>query len=70
MMKILRLPHVIALTGLSRSTLYLYMQKQQFPNQVKLGPRAIGWVEDEVVEWMRARIEIRNADTKIKSLFY
>ena len=64
-MKILRLPHVLELTGLSRSTLYLYMQKQEFPPQVKLGARAIGWVEDEVIAWIGKRVEIRNTDTKI-----
>ena len=63
-MKILRLRQVIDLTGLSRSTLYLYMQNQQFPIQVRLGPKIVGWVEDEVIDWIRGRIQFRNTDTK------
>ena len=59
-MKILRLKQVLELTGLSRSTLYLYIQKQQFPSQVRLGEKIVGWVEDEVIDWIRGRIQFRN----------
>jgi len=64
MMKILRLRQVLELTGLSRSTLYLYMQNRQFPIQVRLGAKIVGWVEDEVIDWIRGRIQFRNANPK------
>jgi len=64
MMKILRLRQVLELTGLSRSTLYLYMQNRQFPIQVRLGQKIVGWVEDEVIDWIRGRIQFRNANPK------
>ena len=64
MMKILRLKQVLELTGLSRSTLYLYIQKQQFPSQVRLGEKIVGWVEDEVIDWIRGRIQFRNGAVK------
>ena len=63
-MKILRLRQVLELTGLSRSTLYLYIQNQQFPSQVRLGPKIVGWVEDEVSNWIGERIQIRNSETR------
>ena len=45
---ILRLPAVKARTGLSRSTIYLRISEGSFPRQVSLGPRAVGWVADEI----------------------
>ncbi len=49
---ICRLPEVIARTGLSRSTIYNLIQKGEFPSQINLGPRAVGWVASEVVDWI------------------
>lgn len=54
---ILRLPAVKARTGLSRSTIYLRVSKGTFPKPVSLGPRAVGWIEAEVQQWLEQRIE-------------
>ena len=53
---ILRLPEVMARTGLSRSTIYVRLEQGRFPRPVSLGSSAVGWVEAEVDEWMRERI--------------
>ncbi len=58
--KFLRLPEVIARTGYRRSNIYLLMSKGQFPQSVRLGPKAVAWLESEVDEWMQGRIEQRN----------
>ena len=61
--KILRLPCVIDRTGLSRSTIYLRISKGDFPAPVSLGSRAVGWIDAEVQEWLRQRIDAsRNRD--------
>jgi prophage regulatory protein len=52
---ILRRPQVEACTGLSRSTLYQYIQDGLFPRPVSLGARAVGWLESEVTAWIAAR---------------
>ncbi|MCM0608385.1 MAG: AlpA family transcriptional regulator [Ideonella sp. WA131b] len=52
---ILRRPQVEQRTGLSRSTLYQYIQDGQFPRPVSLGARAVGWLESEVNAWIAAR---------------
>ena len=52
---ILRRPDVEALTGLSRSTIYKFMRDGTFPKPVKLGPRAVGWVEDHIDAWINDR---------------
>ena len=54
--RFLRLPEVIARTGLSRSTIYVRLAEGRFPRPVSLGGRAVGWVEAELDEWLRERI--------------
>ena len=54
---ILRLPEVKKTTGLSRSTIYARISHGTFPKPVNLGGRAVGWVEAEIEEWLRQRIE-------------
>jgi prophage regulatory protein len=54
---ILRLPSVKASTGLSRSTIYLRISQGTFPKPVKLGGRAVGWVQTEIQEWVQQQIE-------------
>ncbi len=59
-MRVLRFPVVSELTGLPRSTLYLYMKNGQFPQPVKLGVRSVGWIKEEVDEWLRQRKSMRD----------
>ncbi|MDH4229223.1 MAG: AlpA family transcriptional regulator [Nitrospirota bacterium] len=54
--RILRLPEVKNLTGLSRSTLYNYISRNEFPAPVGLGPRSVGWLEGDIQSWIDQRI--------------
>ena len=54
---ILRLPSVKQRTGLSRSSIYLRMTNNEFPASISLGGRAIGWLEQDIDEWIVERIE-------------
>ncbi|MFC5595418.1 AlpA family transcriptional regulator [Lysobacter niastensis] len=54
--KIIRLPVVSEMTGLPRATIYDHMAKGTFPKQVKIGPRAAGWVSADVEAWIQSRI--------------
>ncbi len=58
---IIRLPEVKKQTGLSRSTIYDFIAKGQFPRQVELGVHAVGWVEADIQGWIASRINRRNA---------
>ncbi len=49
---IIRLPEVRARTGLSRSEIYRRESLGQFPRRVALGVRCVGWVADEVSQWI------------------
>lgn len=58
--RILRLSEVIQITGLSRSTIYQYMEDGKFPKPIKLGSHSVGWVDSEVYDWVNQRIAERN----------
>lgn len=60
--RFLRLPAIIMRTGLSRSTIYKYISEGTFPKQISLGCRTSAWVESEVNDWMRKRIELSRKD--------
>jgi prophage regulatory protein len=36
------------------------MAEGTFPKPVKLGPKAVGWVEEEIDAWIRARMAERD----------
>lgn len=56
-MKILRLNNVKEKTGLSRSTIYSKIQNGEFPKQIKLGARMVGWIENEIEEWLLDKVK-------------
>ncbi|WP_185837220.1 AlpA family phage regulatory protein, partial [Vibrio cholerae] len=43
--RLIRFREVLTMTGLSRSSLYRFIEENQFPPQVQLGDRAVAWVE-------------------------
>jgi len=59
---ILRLKQVIDRTGLSRSTIYDRMNVKSprhdasFPKQMGLGGDAVGWLEEDINDWIESRI--------------
>lgn len=54
--QILRLPEVCRATGLSRSMIYLLEAQRGFPSRVRIGTRAVGWIEGEVQSWLAERV--------------
>ena len=50
--RIIRLPEVLYLTGISRSTLYDKMKKRTFPQSRSLGGWIVGWSMAEVMAWV------------------
>lgn len=51
----LRLPKVMERSGLSRSSIYSAIKRNEFPRQVSLGRRSVGWLESEIDAWIEAR---------------
>ena len=58
--KIYRLPEVMTMTGLSRSSIYLRISANEFPKPVKLGRRAVGWPEDTIIAWQAKMMEAQD----------
>jgi prophage regulatory protein len=56
--RVLRLPEVCSVTGLGRSLIYQMEADLRFPKRVRIGTRAVGWLEAEVQAWLRRRIEL------------
>ena len=55
MAKMLRLPAVLQRTGLSRSALYALKKAGHFPQPLRIGARAVAWLEDEIEAWIKSR---------------
>ncbi len=53
--RIIRLTEVIALTGLSASTIARQERAGTFPARVALSANAVGWRQLAVFEWIRSR---------------
>lgn len=53
--QILKLPAVMARTGLGRSTVFAKIKANQFPRMFKLGARASGWDAEEIGIWIQQR---------------
>ena len=71
--RFIRLPEVLTRTGYGRTTIYRKMEDGSFPRSVKLGgpledpnvfdSRAVAWIEEEVEQWIKSRIEESNLGT-------
>jgi prophage regulatory protein len=51
------LAKVMDKTTLGRSTIYAYVKDGKFPAPIKLGDRAIGWIDAEIDAWIDERIK-------------
>lgn len=64
-LKILKVHEVLEMTSLSRATHFAKLNAKSasydpdYPKPVKLGARSVGYVEQEVIDWLQARMEAR-----------
>jgi predicted DNA-binding transcriptional regulator AlpA len=54
--KMLRAGEVSVRTGLSRTTLWRLERAGQFPDRRRLSANAVGWLSEEVDEWIATRV--------------
>lgn len=52
---LLRLPDVMRITGLARSTIYKLIATRQFPGPLKLSRRAVAWTSTDIQKWITSR---------------
>lgn len=54
---LIRLPEVLKRTGFGKAWIYRLISEGRFPAPVKIGVRAVAFVESEVEEWIQSVIE-------------
>lgn len=59
-MNIIRLEKVSEKTGLGRSSIYKLMAEGAFPKSVPLTSKAVGWLSDEIDDWILSRVNARD----------
>ncbi|OIN83813.1 helix-turn-helix transcriptional regulator [Francisella sp. TX07-6608] len=57
--KIMRIKEVVEVTGVSRSTIYRWVDKGIFPKYVKLSPTSTGWYAEDINNWLES---LRNSE--------
>ena len=55
-LKLLRFTAVRERTGLSRSTIWRLERRGAFPKHLKISSNIVAWLEDEIVAWIRAKM--------------
>lgn len=53
---LIRLPEASRRTGYGKAWIYKLIAQNRFPQPIKIGSRAIAFVESEIDEWVNKRI--------------
>jgi prophage regulatory protein len=56
-MQIIDLTQLMNKVPLGKSTIYAYVKAGKMPAPIKLGDRAVGWIESEIDAWLKERVE-------------
>jgi prophage regulatory protein len=56
--RIIRLPELLRITGLSTASVYRQMAEGRFPRPVRLGKNAVGWRLSSVLAWLESLEEV------------
>ncbi len=59
--KIYRSAQLPEITGYCIGYLYQLISENKFPKPIRLGARAVGWLESDILEWQRQRIAGRDS---------
>ena len=55
-LRILKRPEVTIKTGLQQSTIYKLMASGDFPKQIKLTSKSVGWSNKDIDNWIESKI--------------
>lgn len=55
-LRLIRLDEVLAICGLSRSSVYEAIKEERFPRPIAIGGRARAWIRHEIEAWVADRI--------------
>lgn len=57
--RIIKVPEVLERCAMSRASLYRMLQRNEFPRQVRIGIRSVGFYEHEVNQWLADRQRVQ-----------
>lgn len=57
--RLLTLREVIAITTLSKPSIYKHMHAGEFPKQIRVGTNRVAWIQREIHEWIEAQAAAR-----------
>lgn len=60
--RIIRMPEVMRMVGLSSATIYRRIKAGEFPGPVKLGKHASGWLLSAVQGWIQKQAGLEPAN--------
>ena len=49
------------MTGLSKSTIYLWMAQKKFPKQISIAHRLVVWEKTAIQDWMHKQVTLRGS---------
>lgn len=58
--RLMKLEEVINTVGLSRASIYNFMQEGEFPQSVSLGPKTARWKYQDIQNWIIEKIQERD----------
>ena len=61
--RILRVQEVEEVVGRDSVTIWRDEKAGRFPRRLKIGPRAVGWLQSEIQEWLQNRAAERPVPT-------
>jgi prophage regulatory protein len=57
----IRLPQVLYLTGLGKTSIYKLMKNNAFPKPTSFGARRIAWKRSHIQNWIESKIQARQS---------
>jgi predicted DNA-binding transcriptional regulator AlpA len=63
----MRLRDVVHMVGVSRTTLWRMVQANKFPAPIRITERSVGYLQEAVESWMRARAAGQSWDADARS---
>ncbi len=60
--RLLTTREVMALTGRSRTSIYMDIRAGRFPRPIKTGLRSVRWIAEDIESWLEQRKAERDAE--------
>lgn len=58
-MVLIRLPQVLKMVPVSKTTWYAMVKANEAPKPVDLGARAVAWVKEDIEKWIEDKVAAR-----------